>query len=430
MMPGRTHERLVQRHEGLPVFGGEVVRQLDGATNRQRLRTAVRAIAFPTTEPALSPADAAALADRAIAATAPSAGTPELGILPDAEGARLVYRTESAEAWDIRDYFVNATSGAIERRREPTRRQQAEVGSAPASSATRRRSAPPHVQRLPGHRSAAAGRRLHARLPRQRIAFNTFLQTGPCSFRTSPTSSSNVWTDGAVVDAHVYEGWVYDYFFKRFGRRGIDDRNLESSAMVHPLARAKRRQLPAGYRRAVRSTTPPISATASSCSATATARIFDYLAGGFDVVAHEMTHGVTEFTSNLAYQDEPGALNEAFSDIMAMSARVLLPARRAGPPARAELPHRRGRHARRARLHPIGAEPDRGRRSRSLFAAAVHRHRHRQRRRARERHDRHPRLLPGGRPADAIACPASRWPASAWRTSSGWNGSSIGRSRS
>ena len=35
-----------------------------------------------------------------------------------------------------------------------------------------------------------------------------------------------------------------------------------------------------------------------------------------DVVAHELTHAVTDFTSNLIYQNESGALNEAFSDII------------------------------------------------------------------------------------------------------------------
>ena len=49
----------------------------------------------------------------------------------------------------------------------------------------------------------------------------------------------------------------------------------------------------------------------------ATAALFTFLAGGFDVVAHEWTHGVTDFTSELIYRDESGALNEAFSDIMA-----------------------------------------------------------------------------------------------------------------
>jgi bacillolysin len=36
-------------------------------------------------------------------------------------------------------------------------------------------------------------------------------------------------------------------------------------------------------------------------------------------VAHELTHGLTQFTSDLVYQGEPGALNEAFSDIIGVS---------------------------------------------------------------------------------------------------------------
>jgi Zn-dependent metalloprotease len=40
------------------------------------------------------------------------------------------------------------------------------------------------------------------------------------------------------------------------------------------------------------------------------------LSGGLDVDGHELTHGVTDYTSNLIYEDESGALNEAFSDMM------------------------------------------------------------------------------------------------------------------
>ncbi len=43
---------------------------------------------------------------------------------------------------------------------------------------------------------------------------------------------------------------------------------------------------------------------------------FRELSGDLDVVGHELSHGVTEATSNLIYQNESGALNEAFSDIM------------------------------------------------------------------------------------------------------------------
>ncbi len=39
------------------------------------------------------------------------------------------------------------------------------------------------------------------------------------------------------------------------------------------------------------------------------------LAAHLDVIAHELTHGITESTSRLIYRDLPGALNESFSDI-------------------------------------------------------------------------------------------------------------------
>lgn len=43
---------------------------------------------------------------------------------------------------------------------------------------------------------------------------------------------------------------------------------------------------------------------------------FIEFSGELDVVGHELSHGVTDATSDLIYQNESGALNEAFSDIM------------------------------------------------------------------------------------------------------------------
>jgi thermolysin len=43
---------------------------------------------------------------------------------------------------------------------------------------------------------------------------------------------------------------------------------------------------------------------------------WNFLAGALDVVTHELTHGVTDYSSQLIYQDESGALNESFSDMM------------------------------------------------------------------------------------------------------------------
>jgi Zn-dependent metalloprotease len=50
---------------------------------------------------------------------------------------------------------------------------------------------------------------------------------------------------------------------------------------------------------------------------------FGQMSGAEDVVAHELTHAVTECRAPLDYQKESGALNEAFSDMMAASAEFL-----------------------------------------------------------------------------------------------------------
>ena len=45
-------------------------------------------------------------------------------------------------------------------------------------------------------------------------------------------------------------------------------------------------------------------------------RYFSNFAGSLDVIAHELAHGVTQNTSRLAYENQSGALNESFSDII------------------------------------------------------------------------------------------------------------------
>jgi len=52
---------------------------------------------------------------------------------------------------------------------------------------------------------------------------------------------------------------------------------------------------------------------------TAGGQRWNYLAGALDVVGHELTHGVTDYSSRLIYRNESGALNEAFSDMMGTS---------------------------------------------------------------------------------------------------------------
>lgn len=44
-----------------------------------------------------------------------------------------------------------------------------------------------------------------------------------------------------------------------------------------------------------------------------------YPLGSSDIISHELTHGLTDFLCQLEYENESGALNEAFSDIFAIS---------------------------------------------------------------------------------------------------------------
>ena len=46
-----------------------------------------------------------------------------------------------------------------------------------------------------------------------------------------------------------------------------------------------------------------------------TGRSSSHFTGALEVIAHELTHGITQFTAQLPYQGEQGALNESFSDV-------------------------------------------------------------------------------------------------------------------
>ncbi|HZM53351.1 MAG TPA: M4 family metallopeptidase, partial [Vicinamibacteria bacterium] len=58
---------------------------------------------------------------------------------------------------------------------------------------------------------------------------------------------------------------------------------------------------------------------------------FKPFSAALDVVGHELTHGVTQFTSRLRGTGEAGALNESFSDMMGTSVEFFFQAAGTGP---------------------------------------------------------------------------------------------------
>jgi len=105
---------------------------------------------------------------------------------------------------------------------------------------------------------------------------------------------------GAAVDAHVHAAAVYDYYKNKHARNAIDG---AGSAMISTAHFGQQ------YENAFWD--PDQNQMAYGDGAT----MFRPLSAGLDVVAHEFTHGVTSATSDLRYQGQSGALNEAVSDI-------------------------------------------------------------------------------------------------------------------
>lgn len=104
----------------------------------------------------------------------------------------------------------------------------------------------------------------------------------------------------AGVDAHFYAGVVDDFYESTFGRDSIDDAGLTIRSSVHYGHK---------YNNAFWNGAQMVYGDGDQ-------RAFREFSGSLEVVGHELTHGVTQYTSNLIYQGESGALNESFSDII------------------------------------------------------------------------------------------------------------------
>ena len=111
--------------------------------------------------------------------------------------------------------------------------------------------------------------------------------------------------DPAVDEAFESSGQVWDMFDSQFGRQSIDGGGGTVSITVH---------YGRDYDNAFWDGTQLVFGDGDG-------QIFDRFTKPMDVMAHEYTHGVTQFTVGLAYQDQPGALNESISDVFASIAK-------------------------------------------------------------------------------------------------------------
>ncbi|WML50417.1 M4 family metallopeptidase [Neobacillus sp. PS3-34] len=109
----------------------------------------------------------------------------------------------------------------------------------------------------------------------------------------------NATYDHAATDAHYYAGVTYDYYKNVFNRNSYDNAGAALKSTVHYSR---------NYNNAFWNGSQMVYGDGDGTT-------FIPLSGGLDVIGHELTHAVTERSSNLTYQNESGALNEAISDI-------------------------------------------------------------------------------------------------------------------
>ena len=284
---GRTFVRFQQEYRGLPVVAGELIVQV--ARNGDII--SVNGEASPGLSLATRPAIGAGRAQRlAVAATASieqvrarglRASAPELVVYDPAlagdptrlPGARLAWRMDVrggrglVNEWMVIDAQRGTVLGAFNQVME----------AAPPADAT---------QRICDEQGARATDAANDTL---------FCDPGDATLVANPGSSgvTDVTLTFAATEA------AYDFYARRFGRNSINGTGM-------PLISS------------VRFCFPSLATACPYLNAQWNGTQMLYGAGwalGDDVVAHELTHGVTSATSKLLYWFQSGAINESLSDI-------------------------------------------------------------------------------------------------------------------
>jgi len=105
--------------------------------------------------------------------------------------------------------------------------------------------------------------------------------------------------DPAVTEAWDGLGHTHALYADAYGRASIDGRNLPLDATVH---------FGRDYDNAFWDGERMVFGDGDDV-------VFRRMTASLSVIGHELTHGVTQYSSNLDYEGQPGALNESVSDV-------------------------------------------------------------------------------------------------------------------
>jgi Zn-dependent metalloprotease len=138
--------------------------------------------------------------------------------------------------------------------------------------------------------------------------------TGTGGTQSRYTGTDDVWSatnERAGVDAHYGAAKTFDYFKNVHGRNGINGSGgpgtTTAAANSSISLIASRVHFGSGYNNAFWYNNQMTYGDGDGTSFTPLVSL--------DIAGHEMTHGVTQFSANLTYANESGALNESMSDV-------------------------------------------------------------------------------------------------------------------
>ena len=274
--------RAQQLAQGLPVIGGELVVTTDAANNLVSITGETARSAPRSSTPTVS---AATAAERALGRVARAehvqvstlrASTPELSVYdasllgPGSAVARLVWRTEVGNGLDVRHYtLVDAHRGAV-------------VLDFSMINAAKEL----YVCDRANMRAAA-----DACIGNGVRSLVTGTDSGALLSETDAEGAADV---NAAFD-HSYD--FYDFLLAETGRDSLDDAGKALRSTVRYCDNTS----PCPYENAYWNGAQMVYGAGFSRAD--------------DVVGHELTHGVTEFTSGLLYYYQSGAINESLSDV-------------------------------------------------------------------------------------------------------------------
>ncbi|MCI0711783.1 MAG: M4 family metallopeptidase, partial [Chloroflexi bacterium] len=305
--------RFQQKFNGIPVLAGEMILAVDPkgnvaaisgevAQDLSNVATSPQITGAAATQSALNyVARASGLSASAFTATQPQLAIYDASLIsPFTDPPMLVYELEVQAPGAPFNYLVlvNADTGGVTLgfnqidthwQGEPGHAEVEHVDPAPVSG----------TLFLPNYNATATTYDSHSTPSRQGAGSSTLVcsDTQPATVTISGPNSCDGGAASRANAAHLFALQTHDLYDLHFGRNSINDAGMTLISNVD-----------------FRQTSGVVYNNAFWDGVQMT-----YGDGNFwstdDIVAHEMTHGITDFTSNLYYYYESGAINEAISDI-------------------------------------------------------------------------------------------------------------------